>query len=114
MSDDRINILPPTLMTDVRQIIDNVRSNAVRSVDFCRVQMFWHLGQRIFEEEQFRAVIEKEKQRFLSAERREEACFHYAEAQKTTLEKEAFLSTNENSYDKIVSPIKSQRQDDNI
>ncbi len=88
MSDDRINILPPTLMTDVRQIIDNVRSNAVRSVDFCRVQMFWHLGQRIFEEEQFRAVIEKEKQ--------------------------AFLSTNENSYDKIVSPIKSQRQDDNI
>lgn len=54
MSDDRINILTPTLMTDVRQIINNARSNAVRSVDFCRVQMYWHLGQRIFEEEQQR------------------------------------------------------------
>ena len=52
MSDDKINILTPTLMTDVRQIIDNARNNAVRSVDFCRVQMYWHLGQRIFEEEQ--------------------------------------------------------------
>ena len=64
-------------------------------------------------EEQIRAVIEKEKQRFLSAECRGEACFHYAEAQKTTLEKEAFLSTNENSEDKIVSPIIPQRHDDN-
>ena len=65
-------------------------------------------------EEQIRAVIEKEKQRFLSAERSGEACFHYAEAQKTTLEKEAFLSTNENSEDKIVSPIIPQRHDDKI
>ena len=64
-------------------------------------------------EEQIRAVIEKEKQRFLSAECRGEVCFHYAEAQKTTLEKEAFLSTNENSEDKIVSPIIPQRHDDN-
>ena len=49
---DKINILTPMLLTDVRQIIDSARSNAVRSVDFCRVQMYWHLGQRIFEEEQ--------------------------------------------------------------
>ena len=41
-----------TRMGDVRQIINNARANAVRSVDFCRVQMYWHLGQRIFEEEQ--------------------------------------------------------------
>ena len=41
-----------TLYSDVRQIIETARSNAVRSVDFCRVQMYWHLGQRIFEEEQ--------------------------------------------------------------
>ena len=34
-------------MTDVRQIINNARADAVRSVDFCRVQMYWHLGQRI-------------------------------------------------------------------
>ena len=37
---------------DVRRIIDTARSNAVRSVDFCRVQMYWDLGRRIFEEEQ--------------------------------------------------------------
>lgn len=41
-----------TLYSDVRQIIETSRNNAVRSVDFCRVQMYWHLGQRIFEEEQ--------------------------------------------------------------
>ncbi len=38
-----------TLYSDVRQIIETSRSNAVRSVDFCRVQMYWHMGQRIFE-----------------------------------------------------------------
>ena len=38
-----------TLYSDVRQIIETSRNNAVRSVDFCRVQMYWHLGQRIFE-----------------------------------------------------------------
>ena len=37
---------------DIKQIIDRSRSNAVRSVDFCRVQMYWHIGQRIVEEEQ--------------------------------------------------------------
>ena len=41
-----------SLIQDVRQIIETARANAVRSVDFCRVQMYWHLGQRIFEEEQ--------------------------------------------------------------
>ena len=40
------------LYSDIRQIIETSRNNAVRSVDFCRVQMYWHLGQRIFEEEQ--------------------------------------------------------------
>ena len=34
------------------QIINAARTNAVRSVDFCRVQMYWNLGRRIFEEEQ--------------------------------------------------------------
>ena len=41
-----------TLYSDVRQIIETARSKAVRSVDFCRVQIYWHLGRRIFEEEQ--------------------------------------------------------------
>lgn len=37
---------------DIRNIINESRSNAVRSVDFCRVQMYWRIGQRIVEEEQ--------------------------------------------------------------
>ena len=41
-----------TLYQDTCQIIENARSNAVRSVDFCRVQMYWNIGKRIFEEEQ--------------------------------------------------------------
>ena len=41
-----------TLYQDACRIIENARSNAVRSVDFCRVQMYWNLGRRIFEEEQ--------------------------------------------------------------
>ena len=40
------------LLTDARQIIDTARANAVRSVDFNRVMMYWNLGKRIFEEEQ--------------------------------------------------------------
>ena len=40
------------LVQDVQRIIETARSNAVRSVDFCRVQMYWNLGKRIFEEEQ--------------------------------------------------------------
>lgn len=41
-----------SFFSEVRQIIDEARSNAVRSVDFCRVQMYWNIGRRIFEEEQ--------------------------------------------------------------
>ena len=41
-----------TILEDAREIIEQARSNAVRSVDFCRVQMYWQLGRRIFEEEQ--------------------------------------------------------------
>ena len=41
-----------SLCQDARQIIESARANAVRSVDFCRVQMYWQLGQRILEEEQ--------------------------------------------------------------
>lgn len=40
------------LLKDARKIIIESRNNAVRSVDFCRVQMYWNLGKRIFEEEQ--------------------------------------------------------------
>ena len=40
------------LLKDARFIIETSRSNAIHSVDFCRVQMYWNLGRRIFEEEQ--------------------------------------------------------------
>ena len=39
-------------VSDIRTIIDGARRQAVRSVDFARVQMYWHMGRRIFEEEQ--------------------------------------------------------------
>lgn len=37
---------------EIKDIILTSRANAVRSVDFCRVQMYWQMGKRIFEEEQ--------------------------------------------------------------
>ena len=40
------------LVSEIRLIIETSRSNAVRSVDFCRVQMYWQIGRRIVEEEQ--------------------------------------------------------------
>lgn len=52
MSKKVLESVADTLLSDARKIIDNARSNAVRSVDFCRVQMYWNLGRRIFEEEQ--------------------------------------------------------------
>ncbi|MDE6264491.1 MAG: hypothetical protein K2M11_05020, partial [Paramuribaculum sp.] len=39
------------LIDDIRSIIKDARSTAVRSVDFCRVQMYWKIGHRIVEEE---------------------------------------------------------------
>lgn len=41
-----------SLYQEVREIIASARRNAVRSVDFCRVQMYWQIGRRILEEEQ--------------------------------------------------------------
>ena len=52
MKEDEINKQINNLIEDARKIIENARSNAVRSVDFCRVQMYWNLGKRILEEEQ--------------------------------------------------------------
>ena len=39
-------------ISEIRQIIQEARTHAVRSVDFCRVQMYWAIGQRIVEKEQ--------------------------------------------------------------
>lgn len=43
-----------SLIADVKEIIAESKSKAVRSVDFYRVQMYWKLGERIFNEEQGR------------------------------------------------------------
>lgn len=48
----KTNLSETVLLNDIKQIIDTSRFNAVRSVDFCRVQMYWNIGRRIFEEEQ--------------------------------------------------------------
>ena len=42
----------PGFLADMRNIILEARNNAVRSVEFARVMMYWHLGERIFIEEQ--------------------------------------------------------------
>ena len=39
-------------INDVRNIIEGARERAIRSVDTCRVRMYWDIGRRIFEEEQ--------------------------------------------------------------
>ena len=40
------------ILDDLRNIIEVARLNTTRSVDFCRVRMYWELGKRIVEEEQ--------------------------------------------------------------
>ncbi len=47
-----VELPPQKILADIRQIIEQARRNATRSVDFCRVQMYWQMGQRIVEEEQ--------------------------------------------------------------
>ena len=41
-----------SLVGEIKQIINDARAHAIRSVDFCRVQMYWAIGQRIVEKEQ--------------------------------------------------------------
>ena len=52
MSENKNWVSEGGLLADARKIIDTARANAVRSVDFNRVIMYWNLGKRIFEEEQ--------------------------------------------------------------
>jgi predicted nuclease of restriction endonuclease-like (RecB) superfamily len=44
--------LNESIITDIQSIINNARDKAVRAVDQARVVMYWHIGKRIFEEEQ--------------------------------------------------------------
>ena len=52
MENELIHIKTDNILDDARKIIESARTNAVRSVDFSRVQMYWNLGRRIFEDEQ--------------------------------------------------------------
>ncbi len=52
MDNEMIHIKSGDILDDARNIIESAKSAAVRSVDFSRVQMYWNLGRRIFEEEQ--------------------------------------------------------------
>ena len=54
MEEELEKINSGNLIEDARKIIETARANAVRSVDYCRVRMYWNLGRRIFEEEQHR------------------------------------------------------------
>jgi Uncharacterized conserved protein len=51
MSIEKIN-LREEFVSEIRDIILSARNNAIRSVDRERVQMYWRLGERIFNEEQ--------------------------------------------------------------
>lgn len=41
-----------SIISDIRTIISQSRENAVRAVDHQRTLMYWHIGKRVFEEEQ--------------------------------------------------------------
>ncbi|MDG2963254.1 DUF1016 N-terminal domain-containing protein [Exercitatus varius] len=51
------------IATDIKQIILQSHETAIRAVDFQWVLMYWHIGKRIFEEEQQeqdRFILQKE------------------------------------------------------
>jgi len=50
LGDDKANVAK-NFVQDIRGIINQARTQAVRSVEFHRVQMYWQMGERIFNEE---------------------------------------------------------------
>lgn len=44
--------LHPTLVADIKLIIAKSREKSIRAIDHERTLMYWHIGKRIFEEEQ--------------------------------------------------------------
>ncbi|MDP4292045.1 MAG: PDDEXK nuclease domain-containing protein [Bacteroidota bacterium] len=45
-------LINQSIITDIKAIIAQTRENAVHAVDHQRILMYWHIGKRIFEEEQ--------------------------------------------------------------
>ena len=40
------------LLKTIISLIDSAKENAIRSIDFHRVQLYWNIGKHIFEEQQ--------------------------------------------------------------
>ena len=49
---EKLKTIKEGFVGEIKGIIDKARDIAVRSVNFSRVQMYWNIGKRIFEEEQ--------------------------------------------------------------
>ena len=45
-------IVNPSIIKDIKFLIAKSKDNAIKSVDHQRTLMYWHIGKRIFEEEQ--------------------------------------------------------------
>lgn len=45
-------LINPSIITDIKSIIAESKERAIRAVDHHRTLMYWHIGKRIFEEEQ--------------------------------------------------------------
>lgn len=41
-----------SIISDIKTIIAQSKDKAIRTVDYQRTRMYWHIGKRIFEEEQ--------------------------------------------------------------
>lgn len=44
--------LNPYLLSEIKSIINRSRDQAIRAVDHAQVLMYWHISERIVEEEQ--------------------------------------------------------------
>ena len=44
--------LSQNLIPEIKSLIANAKEGAIRSVDYHRTVMYWHIGERIFKEEQ--------------------------------------------------------------
>ena len=45
-------LINQSIITDIKAIIAQSKDKAIRAVDHQRTLMYWHIGKRIFEEEQ--------------------------------------------------------------
>ncbi|HUH74749.1 MAG TPA: PDDEXK nuclease domain-containing protein [Chitinophagales bacterium] len=45
-------LITPSIINDIKLIINQTKDNSIRAVDHQRTLMYWYIGQRVFEEEQ--------------------------------------------------------------